>query len=213
MLLDPAELRQSYDLGELNEDDVDPDPFKQFARWFDDAIKAELMEPNAMVLATANADGRPSARVVLMKGCDERGFTFFTNYASRKADEIAANPQASLLFWWDRLHRQVRIEGRLGKLPSAESDRYFASRPKGSQIGAVASPQSQRIESRQWLAERYAELEARYPDDIPRPAGWGGYLVKPQRFEFWQGRPSRLHDRLVYDADPTGGWTIGRLAP
>lgn len=214
MLLDPAELRQSYDLGELNETDVDYDPIKQFGRWFDEAVKGELMEPNAMTLATATADARPSARMVLMKGFDERGFTFFTNYSSRKAEEIAANPQVSLLFWWDRLHRQVRIEGRLSKLPGDESDAYFSSRPKGSRIGAAASPQSQRIESRQWLADRFAELEARYPDEIPRPEGWGGYLVEPARFEFWQGRPSRLHDRLVYEsADQTGAWRISRLAP
>lgn len=212
MLLNPAELRQNYDLGELNETDVAEDPIRQFEIWFHDAVSADLMEPNAMTLATADGDGRPSARMVLMKGIDQRGLSFFTNYGSRKGVEIAANPHCSLLFWWDRLHRQVRIEGLIEQLPGEESDAYFNSRPLGSRIGAAASPQSQTIESREWLAGQFAEIERSHASDIDRPSTWGGYLVRPSCFEFWQGRPSRLHDRLVYQAQGDD-WTINRLAP
>lgn len=212
MLLDPAELRQNYDLGELRESDVDQDPIKQFQSWFEEAAKAELMEPNAMTIATANKDGRPSARMVLMKAVDERGVSFFTNFESRKGLELMQNPWCSLLFWWDRMHRQVRIEGQVEKLPDAESDAYFNSRPKGSRIGAAASPQSQTIQSRDWLADEFKNLDNQYSDAIPRPKNWGGYLVKPVRFEFWQGRPSRLHDRLIYESDGPN-WSISRLAP
>ena len=212
MLLDPAQLRQNYDQGALDEADVDADPFRQFAQWFEAAHAAGLMEPNAMTLATADGRGRPSSRMVLLKGVDARGFTFFTNFESRKGRDLAANPRASLLFWWDKLHRQVRIEGAVEKIAAAEADDYFQSRPYGSRIGAAASPQSRVITSRADLEERFRSLEAEHPKTPPRPAHWGGYRVVPDRFEFWQGRESRLHDRLVYE--PEGqGWRIERLAP
>ena len=212
MLLDPAQLRHNYDKGALDTADVDADPFSQFARWFEEAHAADFMEPNAMTLATADADGRPSCRMVLLKGVDARGFTFFTNFASRKGQDLAANPRASLLFWWDRLHRQVRIEGTVEKVAAEEADGYFHSRPYGSRIGAAASPQSRVIASRAELEERFAALEAEHPETLPRPLHWGGYRVVPDHFEFWQGRESRLHDRLVY-VPQAQGWRIERLAP
>ena len=212
MLLDPAHLRQNYDKGALDEADVDADPFRQFAVWFEAARAADLMEPNAMALATADAQGRPSSRMVLLKGVDARGFTFFTNFQSRKGQDLAANPRASLLFWWDKLHRQVRIDGSIETVASEEADSYFHSRPYGSRIGAAASPQSRVIASRAELEERFRTIEAAHPETPPRPAHWGGYRVVPDRFEFWQGRESRLHDRLVYVPDGQG-WRIERLAP
>ncbi len=212
MIPDPAQLRQSYDAGALGEADAEKDPFRQFAVWFEAALQAGLFEPNAMALATVDAAGRPSSRMVLLKGFDASGFTFFTNRESRKGRDLAANSRAALLFWWDRLHRQVRIEGEVEPIGDAESDAYFDSRPYGSRIGALASPQSRPIASRAVLEERFRAAEAEYPEHPPRPACWGGYRVVPDRFEFWQGRTSRLHDRLVYL--PEGGaWRIERLAP
>ncbi|MEZ5824743.1 MAG: pyridoxamine 5'-phosphate oxidase [Geminicoccaceae bacterium] len=212
MLLDPSEMRQDYDKDQLLEEMVDADPIRQFASWFEDARNGELMEPNAMSLSTATADGGVSSRMVLMKGFDERGFTFFTSYDSRKGQELAENSRAALLFWWDRLHRQVRIEGTVTRVDPAESDAYFATRPHGSRIGASTSPQSRVIEHREWLEARFAEAAEAFPDDVPRPASWGGYRVTPDAIEFWQGRRSRLHDRLLYSRN-ADGWKIERLAP
>ncbi len=212
MLLDPAHLRQNYDNGALDEADVDPDPLRQFAAWFEAARSADITEPNAMALATADAQGRPSSRMVLLKGADARGFTFFTNFESRKGRDLTANPRASLLFWWDKLHRQVRIDGSVETVAAEEADSYFHSRPYGSRIGAAASPQSRVIASRAELEQRFRIIEAEHPESPPRPPNWGGYRVVPDRFEFWQGRESRLHDRLVYAPDGQS-WRVERLAP
>ncbi|KVQ72232.1 pyridoxamine 5'-phosphate oxidase [Burkholderia multivorans] len=210
-----ADLRINYSRASLDEADAAPDPFAQFDRWFNEALAAKLPEPNTMTLATVGADGRPSARIVLVKGVDERGFVFFTNYESRKGRDLAAHPYAALLFYWIELERQVRIEGRVEKTSADESDRYFASRPVGSRIGAWASEQSAVIDSRATLEAREKTFSERYGDDPPRPPHWGGYRVVPDTLEFWQGRPSRLHDRLVYtrDAAAPHGWTISRLSP
>ncbi|AJY17968.1 MULTISPECIES: pyridoxamine 5'-phosphate oxidase [Burkholderia] len=210
-----ADLRINYSRASLDEADAAPDPFAQFDRWFNEALAAKLPEPNTMTLATVGADGRPSARIVLVKGVDERGFVFFTNYESRKGRDLAAHPYAALLFYWIELERQVRIEGRVEKTSADESDRYFASRPVGSRIGAWASEQSAVIDSRATLEAREKAFSERYGDDPPRPPHWGGYRVVPDTLEFWQGRPSRLHDRLVYtrDAAAPHGWTISRLSP
>ena len=209
-----AGLRLEYRRGRLLESEVDPDPFVTFAAWFQEARDAGLYEANAMTLATVGPDGRPSARVVLMRRMDERGFCFFTNYESRKGQDLAANPWAALLFWWGPLERQVRIEGQVEKLSAEESEDYFNSRPKGSRLGAWVSPQSQVIENRQVLEERLAALEAEYADsEPPRPPFWGGYRLVPTEMEFWQGGPNRLHDRLRYVRKVEGGWRLERLAP
>ncbi len=209
-----AGLRLEYRRGRLLESEVDPDPFVTFAAWFQEARDAGLYEANAMTLATVGPDGRPSARVVLMRRMDERGFCFFTNYESRKGQDLAANPWAALLFWWGPLERQVRIEGQVEKLSAEESEDYFNTRPKGSRLGAWVSPQSQVIENRQVLEERLAALEAEYADsEPPRPPFWGGYRLVPTEMEFWQGGPNRLHDRLRYVRKVEGGWRLERLAP
>ena len=208
-----ADLRQNYTLQALNEADVDPDPIRQFQRWLDQAIAAELPEPNAMTLATATRDGIPSARIVLLKGLDARGFAFYTNYESRKGQELADNPQAALVFLWTVLERQVRIEGQVEKVAAAETDAYFQSRPLASRLGAWASEQSRVIRDREVLEQRFAELKATYADEtVPRPPHWGGYRVIPHQIEFWQGRTSRLHDRLRYRLEQ-GNWLLERLAP
>ncbi len=209
-----ADLRKEYTLDGLQEQDVHPDPMLQFQKWFEEARAAEVPEPNGMTLCTASADGRPSGRVVLLKGMGESGFVFYTNYESRKGEEMLANPQAALLFWWIPLQRQVRIEGRVERVPASASDQYFGSRPRGSQLGAWASPQSAVISSRSTLEERLADVTKTYTDqDVPRPPHWGGYQVVPEAIEFWQGRPSRLHDRIRYVRAEDGDWRIERLAP
>jgi pyridoxamine 5'-phosphate oxidase len=208
-----AALRKEYTRAGLNETDVDPDPIVQFHEWFEKVIDADLHEPNAMILATATTDGKPSARTVLLKGYDERGFVFYTNYEGRKAKEIEANPTCALLFHWGELERQIRIEGRVGRVPDAESDAYFAGRPRGSRLGAWASQQSRSVEGRSVLEARVRALEKEYEGrEIPRPPFWGGYRVEPDTIEFWQGRENRLHDRLVYLRNE-GGWKIVRLQP
>lgn len=208
-----ADLRQNYTLEQLNEADVDPDPIKQFQRWLDQAIAAELPEPNAMTLATASRAGIPSARIVLLKGLDGRGFAFYTNYESRKGQELADNPHAALVFLWTLLERQVRIEGRVEKITAVETDAYFQSRPLTSRLGAWASDQSRVIPAREVLEKRFAELKATYADEnVPRPPHWGGYRVIPHQIEFWQGRTSRLHDRLCYCLEHSN-WLLERLAP
>jgi pyridoxamine 5'-phosphate oxidase len=206
--------RREYETPGLDPSDLAPDPIEQFRRWFEDARAAAVVEPEAMVLATADAHGRPSARFVLMRGLDERGFAFFTNYASAKARDLEANPAAALTFGWLEIHRQVRIAGTAERLPDAESDAYFDSRPRGAQIGAVASPQSQVLSGRDELERLVAGLEAAHPEGtpVPRPDGWGGYLVRPHAVEFWQGRRDRLHDRLRYRREGDG-WAVERLAP
>ena len=211
---DWAGLRLEYRRGRLLESEADPNPFVTFAEWYQEAQDAELYEPNGMTLATAGADGRPSARIVLLRKLDERGFCFFTNYESRKGQELAENPWAALLFWWGRLERQVRLEGKVERLTEAESDAYYQSRPLGSRLGAWASAQSEVIPNRQVLEDKLATLESEYAEqEPPRPAFWGGYRLVPTVFEFWQGGPHRLHDRLRYLHQSDGEWQIDRLAP
>ena len=214
MPLDLSTLRQNYALEALSETDVLPDPLAQFDRWFREVMEAQLPEPNAMTLATASPEGRPSARIVLLKGIDHQGFVFFTNYESRKGRELADNPQAALLFNWLQLERQIRIEGRVERIEANESEIYFQSRPKGSQIGAWTSPQSQVIPDRSVLVNKQKHLETQYAtaEVLPLPPFWGGYRLLPDMLEFWQGRPSRLHDRIRYVRVETG-WKIERLAP
>lgn len=209
-----ADLRRNYTKSGLIEADADPNPFKQFQQWFDQALAAQLPEPNAMTLATVAPDGKPSARIVLLKNFDEHGFVFYTNYCSHKGQQLQANPWAALVFWWAELERQVRIEGRVEKVSEAESDAYFHSRPLGSQLGAWVSQQSQVIDTREVLEVRLQELEEKYINQVvPRPTHWGGFRVIPTAIEFWQGRPNRLHDRLLYRRLEDGRWLIERLSP
>lgn len=206
-------LRRDYQLSELREDQVDADPVRQFDRWFDDAIRANLIEPNAMTLATVDAQGRPAARVVLLKGYDAAGFLFYTSYESRKGREIAANPHVALCFWWDELERQVRVEGRAEPVAPDLSDDYFATRPRASQLGATASAQSEPVPDRAFLEDALDAARLKYDgQSVPRPPTWGGYRVRPDAIEFWQGQPARLHDRLRYERDGDE-WRLMRLAP
>jgi pyridoxamine 5'-phosphate oxidase len=199
--------------GELNEADMAADPIAQFQSWMADAVAAGLPRPDAMTLATATPDGRPSARMVLLKGCDERGFVFYTNYRSRKGRELGDNPQAALVFYWSELERQVRIEGHVSRVTREESAAYFATRPIDSRLSAAISPQSEVVKSRRELEGRVEELSRMYPDgDVPCPESWGGFRLKPVEIEFWQGQPGRLHDRLCYRRK-NGHWSLQRLAP
>ncbi len=207
-----AGLRRTYEGLPLLEEDLASDPVSQFTRWFDEAVAAELPEPNAMIVATCSAGGRPTARTVLLKDYDDDGFVFYTNYESRKGRDLAENPRASLLFPWHSIRRQVRIEGRVVRLPREESAAYFRSRPYGSRIGAWASRQSAVVQSRQELDDRYAELAERWPEDPPVPDFWGGYRVVPSEVEFWQGQLDRMHDRLRYRRSGAS-WAVERLAP
>lgn len=207
-----ADLRRVYDKSMLLESTLAPTPLEQFSIWFDEALKADETDANAMTLATADAQGRPSARIVLLKNLDERGLVFFTNYESRKGQDLAVQPYACLLFFWPSLQRQVKLEGTVEKISSTESDQYFDRRPLGSRIGAWASPQSQPI-TRAELEARSQQLTHSLGEHPPRPPHWGGYRLLPERVEFWQGRPSRLHDRLLYQRSAQGEWQVTRLAP
>jgi pyridoxamine 5'-phosphate oxidase len=214
-MTDPiAAIRREYSRAALTEAELHPDPLEQFRLWFDQALDAEVREPNAMTLATATPDGRPSARIVLLKGVDAEGFIFFTSSDSQKGRELEANPLAALVFFWPELERQVRVTGVARRIGREESESYFQSRPRGSRIGAWASTQSQVIPDRASLETRIAEMETAFPGaEIPLPPFWGGYRIEPESIEFWQGRRSRLHDRLRYTLGPDGGWAIERLAP
>ena len=210
-----TDARKEYEQGALDEAGVEHDPIRQFTVWYDAAVAAGVPEPEAMTLATATPAGRPSARIVLLRGYDERGFCFFSNYTSHKGRELAANPHAALTFHWVEQERQVRIEGRVEKTTAAESDSYFHSRPSQSRIGAWSSPQSAVIPNRAALEELFSQFQQQYPNEttIPRPEHWGGYRLIPDRIEFWQGRPSRLHDRLVFSRADGSDWKLERLAP
>jgi pyridoxamine 5'-phosphate oxidase len=207
-----ADIRKDYTLNGLDEKDINQDPIKQFKQWFDEAIESQIPEPNGMVMSTITPQGRPNSRVVLLKGLDERGFVFYSNYNSRKGSNIAQNAFVSLNFWWVELERQVRIEGRVTQVSAEESDVYFNSRPYGSKIGAWVSNQSEIIANRDILIQKQTDLEAQYPTQVPRPPHWGGYRVVADRIEFWQGRSSRLHDRLCYQLIDNE-WKIERLSP
>ena len=207
-----AALRREYTSGKFDESTADADPFRQFKIWFKDAKHAEFLDPNAMALSTADKNGRPSSRYVLLKSYDEKGFVFFTNYESRKAGDMEENPYASLLFFWDKLERQIRIEGKVEKISAEESNEYFRTRPYESRLGAWASKQSHTLKSRFTLMREVAKLMAKYPKHVPLPEFWGGYRLIPDSFEFWQGRESRLHDRLVYTKN-ANEWVIRRLYP
>ena len=209
-----ADLRKEYKLQTLQEKEVSKDPYEQFTQWWNNALKSEIIEVNAMTLATADASGTPSARIVLLKGFSEKGFVFYTNYDSHKGRDLEANPKACLVLFWKELERQVRISGNAKKVSSAESDEYFASRPQGSRIGAWASPQSDIIGSREIIEANSLAYQQKFSDgNIPRPPHWGGYVVVPAIIEFWQGRPNRLHDRIQYSLTESGAWKIERLAP
>ena len=236
-LMGPADIRREYNLTGLRRRDLAPEPLAQFQRWFEDASNArvggrlrkllirlyeslllagggETVDVNAMTLATTDKEGRPSARTVLLKGIDERGFIFYTNYGSRKGKELAENPHAALVFYWRDLERQVCVAGEISRLPEAESDAYFFSRPRGSRLAAWASNQSESVADRGVLEQQWKQFEAKYPgEDVPRPANWGGYVLSPNRVEFWQGRPNRLHDRFCYISEGRDGWRIERLSP
>lgn len=213
--IDIAALRQSYVSQPLTEDQVSRDPVEQFRQWFAQALEVGITEPNAMTLATVTAGGTPAARIVLLKGVEAGGFVFYTNYDSHKGEELAVNPNAALVFWWESLFRQVRIEGEVEKVSARVSEAYFQSRPKGSQIGAWASPQSRTIPGRAFLDARVESLEKQYAGEevLPLPENWGGYFVRPVMIEFWQGQTNRLHDRLRYSRLPEGDWKLERLAP
>ncbi|MFC7517107.1 pyridoxamine 5'-phosphate oxidase [Herbaspirillum sp. GCM10030257] len=208
-----ADLRKDYSRASLTEQDVHPDPIQQFSKWFSEAIAAEVPEANAMSVSTAGANGRPSSRILLIKDIDARGFTFFTNYDSRKGSELEQNKYAALLFYWIELERQVRIEGRVERISAAESDAYFQSRPLKSRLGAIASSQSQPIASREAMEQRFAQIEQEVGERPVRPAHWGGYRLVPDYIEFWQGRPSRFHDRIAYRLQADGTWQRQRLQP
>ena len=209
-----ADLRKDYSSQTLRETDIELNPVDQFRKWWTEAVNSQIDEVNAMTLATASSDGMPSARIMLLKGFDKRGFVFFTNYKSYKAMHLEENPKACLVFFWKELERQVRIVGLVEKLAAKDNDEYFHSRPTASQLGAVTSPQSQVIESRSWLDNHYQQVADQFKNkEIQRPSYWGGYIVKPVIVEFWQGRPSRLHDRIQYSLDENGSWKIERLAP
>lgn len=209
-----SDIRKDYTHKSLTESELAADPIQQFTQWWNDALAAKIIEVNAMTLATASMEAVPSARIVLLKGFNEDGFVFFTNYNSYKGQQLAENPKACLVFFWKELERQVRITGLVNKLSDKENDSYYKSRPEGSQIGAIVSPQSQVIENRNWLDDQYNQTFQKLKGtDIQRPTHWGGFIVKPVIVEFWQGRPSRLHDRIQYSLEETGNWKIERLAP
>jgi len=208
-----ASIRKEYRLQSLSESDTDPHPLRQFDRWWEEALRSGIDEVNAMTLSTVSGEGRPSSRIVLLKGCDDRGFVFYTNYTSRKGIELETNPHASLLFFWKELERQIRIEGICSKVSPEESDAYYASRPEGSRIGAWASPQSQVIESREVLTVAFRNMEEQLGGAVQRPDHWGGYRLNPTCLEYWQGRPNRLHDRIRYSQTEGGEWSRFRLAP